>query len=189
MLYTYQTERLMLKILNESDAGQVIDFYLRNHDHFAPWEEAHPAEYYTVDYQRKMLAFEMREFLRSHFVRYYLFTKESETLIGTISFRDITPSSDFSCRIGYRLDKPFTGQGLMTEAFRFMIPKIFFHYQLHRMEADVLPENTASLRLLKRLGFTEEGISRGLYRINGVYRDHLRYSLLSDDANFTSIYQ
>ncbi len=189
MLYTYQTARLTLKNLNEDAAGLTTEFYVRNRDYFAPWEMSHPEAYFTSAYQRRVLEAEAVQFLRSEGARYYMFLPEREVPIGSLSFQHITPAPDASCQIGYRLDHEFTGCGYMTEALLAMIPKAFFHYHLHRMEANIQPENTASLKMMERLGFTFEGTARGRYLIGGTYRDHLRYSLLADDANFTSIYQ
>ena len=105
----------------------------------------------------------------------------AEILIGTVCFQHICPAPDGSCQVGYRLDAAHTGHGYMTEALLCLIPKIFFYYKLHRIEADILPENHPSLRLVQRLGFTQEGVARGRYFCGGMYRDYLRFSLLSDD--------
>ena len=201
MLYTYTTERLTLKILGQDSAPLTTEFFLRNQEHFSRWEIDHPEEYYSVPYQQRVLAAEETQFLRSQAVRYYLFAADgmapndisSASLtqigsssagiapIGTVCFQHICPAPDGSCRLGYRLDAAHTGRGYMTEALLCLIPKIFFYYRLHRIEADILPENLSSLRLVQRLGFTQEGVARGRYFCGGMYRDYLRYSLLSDD--------
>lgn len=181
MLYTYTTDRLILKILGEDAAALTTEFFRKNQEYFAPWEPDHPLEYYTEKYQERMLAAEAVQHLRSQAVRYYFFLPGQPAPIGTIGFSHIERFPQSCCRLGYRLDQDFTGCGYMTEALRFLIPKIFFFYRLHRMEANIMPENKPSLRLIERLGFAPEGIVRGLCPIGGSYRDHLRYSLLSDD--------
>ncbi|MDE7298367.1 MAG: GNAT family N-acetyltransferase [Lachnospiraceae bacterium] len=192
MLYTYTTERLTLKILGQDSAPLTTEFFLRNQEHFSRWEIDHPEEYYSVPYQQRVLAAEETQFLRSQAVRYYLFAADGVasdgrilngvTPVGTVCFQHICPAPDGSCRLGYRLDAAHTGRGYMTEALLCLIPKIFFYYRLHRIEADILPENLSSLRLVQRLGFTQEGVARGRYFCGGMYRDYLRYSLLSDDS-------
>jgi len=181
MLYNYTTSRLELKILNEEDAGLTAKFFLKNQQHFQAWEMDCLPEYYTEDYQRRVLAAESVQYLHSHAVRYYFFLPQRELPIGTAAFLHIERSPLACCRLGYRLDKDFVGCGYMTEALRFLIPKVFFFYQLHRMEANILPENIRSLHLLERLGFISEGIVRGFAPIGGKYRDHLRYSLLEGE--------
>lgn len=181
MLYTYTTDRLELKILDETFAPVTLEFFEKNREHFSAWEMEHPAEYYTEEYQRRILATESVQYLRSHAIRYYFFLPEQKIPIGTAAFSQIELAPQACCRIGYRLDRDFTGQGYMTEALRFLIPKVFFFYRLHRMEANILPENEPSLQLATRLGFLPEGTARGFAPIGGRYRDHLRYSLLADD--------
>lgn len=182
MLYNYTTSRLELKILGEEDAALTAKFFSKNQKHFQAWEMEYPPDYYTEEYQRRTLAAEFIQYLHSHAVRYYFFLSGKDLPIGTAAFSHIERSPLACCRLGYRLDKDFVGCGYMTEALRFLIPKIFFFYQLHRMEANVLPENTRSLRLLERLGFTPEGTVRGFAPIGGKYRDHLRYSLLEGEV-------
>ena len=54
---------------------------------------------------------------------------------------------------------------------------------LHRVLARVMPENTASIRLLKSLLFEEEGLERESIRIQNVWQDHLRFSLVNHSSN------
>jgi ribosomal-protein-alanine N-acetyltransferase len=53
---------------------------------------------------------------------------------------------------------------------------------LHRLEANVRPGNVASRRVVAKLGFREEGMRRRYLFIDGEYRDHITYALLSEDA-------
>lgn len=181
MLYTYTTDHLTLKICQESDAPAVTEFYLRNRAFFEKWDSDRPDDFYTLTFHQKALALESTHFLHGHSVRYYLFVPEVDYPIGTVSFQNLsTPGA--SCSIGYRLAESYCGRGLMTEALNELIPKIFLHYRLHRIEAEIHPDNSASLRLIERIDFTNEGISRGKYKMNGVYCDFLRYSLLETDC-------
>ncbi|MBQ9119482.1 MAG: GNAT family N-acetyltransferase [Lachnospiraceae bacterium] len=181
MLYRYNTERLELNILSEDAASLTTDFFVRNRHFFEPFEPAHSEEYYTLPYQRRVLAAESTQLLKSQAIRYFLFLKDNSTLIGTVSFQHIRTAPAASCEVGYRLDQAYTGQGFMTEALAFLIPKICLSYHLNRIEANIMPENTASCRLVERLGFTLEGTARGYFLIQGQYRDHYRYSWLVDD--------
>ncbi|TWH75775.1 ribosomal-protein-alanine N-acetyltransferase [Modestobacter roseus] len=53
---------------------------------------------------------------------------------------------------------------------------------LHRLQADIRPENRPSRRLVERLGFRQEGLLRGYLDIDGAWRDHLAYALLAEDS-------
>lgn len=84
-----------------------------------------------------------------------------------------------SCVIGYKMDAAYRDMGYMTEALHFLISFIFTELKLHRIEAYVNPDNNASIHLLKKLEFIEEGIAHGSAWIQGVWQDHLRFALIS----------
>ena len=58
----------------------------------------------------------------------------------------------------------------------------FFTTGLHRLEANIRPENHASRRVVEKLGFREEGIRRRQLHINGAWRDHICYALTLEDV-------
>ena len=58
----------------------------------------------------------------------------------------------------------------------------FFTVGLHRLEANIRPENTASRRVVEKLGFREEGIRRRQLHIDGAWRDHICYALTVEDV-------
>jgi ribosomal-protein-alanine N-acetyltransferase len=70
----------------------------------------------------------------------------------------------------------------MAEAVRALIPHVFIHLKLHRLEAACVPDNERSMRLLKSAGFREEGLARHYLRINGEWRDHVLFALLAEDV-------
>jgi [ribosomal protein S5]-alanine N-acetyltransferase len=68
----------------------------------------------------------------------------------------------------------------MAEGLALAIDEAFRVLRLHRLEANVQPGNTASLRLVRRLGFRREGYSARYLKIGGRWRDHERWALLAD---------
>jgi ribosomal-protein-alanine N-acetyltransferase len=67
----------------------------------------------------------------------------------------------------------------MTEAVAAVVTQAFTTLGLHRIEANAMPRNAASRRVLARLGFDEEGVSRHYLKIAGVWEDHVRHVLLN----------
>ena len=51
----YETERLILRTLEEEDAGRVLEFYLRNREFLKEWETERTEDYFTLDYQRLLI--------------------------------------------------------------------------------------------------------------------------------------
>jgi len=83
--------------------------------------------------------------------------------------------------IGFVLARAAWGQGLMLDAVSTLIDHAFDDLQLHRIEADVDPRNTASLRLLEKLGFRREGYLRERYLKDGEIQDTVFFGLLRSD--------
>ncbi len=69
----------------------------------------------------------------------------------------------------------------MHETLRAVLDYAFSVLDLHRIEADVDPRNTASVRILERLGFQREGYLRERWQVNGEVQDSLFYGLLRPD--------
>ena len=69
----------------------------------------------------------------------------------------------------------------MTEAVRLAIAQAFHEFGLHRVEANIQPENTRSIALVRRLGSQKEGFSPRYLKIQGAWRDHERWALLADN--------
>lgn len=182
MKLLYYTNRLILQVLSSGDAPMVLDFYERNRKVFEPWEPFHSAFFYTLEHHAFHLEADMKLFLRKQSIRYYLFERKNDKgIIGTVSFTNILSRPAGSCSIGYRIDEGWQQKGYAAEALLFLIPTVMRELSISRIEANIMPANTASIRLAESLGFVYEGIARGSYEIRGSRTDHLRYSLLDSD--------
>nr|HET6904382.1 GNAT family protein [Ktedonobacteraceae bacterium] len=109
--------------------------------------------------------------------RWGIALKDSDTIIGTggyVAWNHIW----YNAELGYDLARPYWGQGIMTEAVRAMIQFGFEHMGLHRIEAEVMPENTASVRLLRKLDFQEEGVLHERSFWKGGFHDLAIFALL-----------
>ena len=70
----------------------------------------------------------------------------------------------------------------MTEAVELITRYAFDHLELHRIEANVMPRNVASLRVLEKNGYINEGISQKYLNINGVWEDHYHMVILNENG-------
>lgn len=177
MKTAYETERLYLKILSPDNAGDVLSFLSYNKEIFEPYEPAKPSDYYTLDYQSKMLSAEYNGFLQSHYLRYYAIKKEDCSIIGTVSFSNILPQPFDSCAIGYKIDKSNQRQGYATEMLICMQNAMFNDFGIRRIEAYVLPQNVPSINLLESLGYKNKGLSAKHLSVNGKINHLYHYSL------------
>ena len=171
MSFQLETDRLILKIEDDTAAQKVLDFYVRNQEQFERFEPTRPRNFYTYEYH---------EIIKGKTLRYYVYTKEQpDMLIGSVNFSNFMHRPFSRTSIGYKLDKDAQGHGYAYEACQAAIPIIFSNYRIHRIEARVAPDNLPSIRLLERLHFLYEGIEYQGVEIQGVYKDHYRYGLIS----------
>jgi RimJ/RimL family protein N-acetyltransferase len=98
-------------------------------------------------------------------------------LIGTCTLFAFHTASR-RAEVGYALGRPYWGAGYMVEALTALITYAFGALDLHRLEADIDPRNTASARLLERLGFQKEGHLRERWIVNDEISDTAWYGLL-----------
>jgi ribosomal-protein-alanine N-acetyltransferase len=84
--------------------------------------------------------------------------------------------------MGYKSDKDEVNKGFITEAVRSGIEIMFSEYGMLRIEAHVMPNNKASIRILEKIGFINEGISHKFLEVNGVWQDHIHFVLINDKA-------
>jgi len=118
---------------------------------------------------------------------YLLICRNADGAIcGTANLSQIFRRSFQNCYLGYYLFEKFTGQGLMTEAVELVLRFAFKDLKLHRVEANVQPENLPSINVLRRCGFTKEGFSRKYLKIAGRWRDHERFAIIREDWKYAN---
>lgn len=177
MEISFQTERLILKTLPPTYNLQLLQFYSRNKKHFEPWEPDRVPSFYTLQYQKLTLAMEQQLLFKNKILRLWIFKKhDPNTIIGSVNFYNIVFDPFYHCQIGYKLDKDHTGYGYALEAVTAAIKFLLRRYpQIHRIEANIMPCNHSSLKLITKLGFIYEGTSKSSIRINHKWEDHCKY--------------
>lgn len=179
----YETERLILKVLDDSYADIVLDYYNRNKDFLGEWEPIRDASFYEAAYHRNQLQDDAISIGRGNALRLWVFKKDDgDKTIGAIAFNNIVRGAFLSCHLGYKLDKDEVNKGYAAEAINKGIEIIFNEYKLHRIEANIMPKNKASLRVVEKLGFYNEGLAYKYLKIHGQWEDHIHMVLLNDQV-------
>jgi ribosomal-protein-alanine N-acetyltransferase len=86
-----------------------------------------------------------------------------------------------SSYVGYWIDEKLAGQGYMPEALVLVIRAAFEDLHLHRVQISIIPRNSASRRVVDKLGIRDEGIAQRYLEINGVWEDHIRYAMTVEE--------
>lgn len=113
-------------------------------------------------------------------LRFWVRTPDDE-LAGAVNVNEIVGGVAQSGYLGYYAFVPHNGQGHMTRGLSAVIARVFRTHNLHRLEANIQPENEASRRLVQRLGFRLEGYSPRYLKLAGRWRDHERWAILAEE--------
>jgi ribosomal-protein-alanine N-acetyltransferase len=111
----------------------------------------------------------------------FVLSTEDDAIVGAIHFNEIVRGLFQSAYLGYYGSQAYAGRGRMREGMSLALHIGFRELGLHRVEANIQPENEASIRLVERLGFRREGYSPRYLKIGGRWKDHERWALLSED--------
>ncbi len=181
---TLETERLLLTVGAPETAARHATFAAENEDHLARWEPPRPEGYHSETYWYRRLERNRDELARDASLRLSVFRRHDPDgpLVGHVNFSQIIRGAAQSCYLGYSLDRRCVGRGMMTEALAAAIPYVFEHLRLHRIQANYIPTNERSGRVLRRLGFVVEGYARDYLFIGGDWRDHVLTSLTNPNA-------
>ncbi len=102
--------------------------------------------------------------------------------VGQLTVSNITRGSAQFASIGYWIDQAHAGKGLITRAVAMAIDHCFFELKLHRVEIAIRPENSASLRVVEKLGIPEIGFAPKFLHIDGDWRDHRLFAITREDV-------
>lgn len=171
-----ETARLRLRPLRENDVDAV----------FAYASDPEVARY--VAFERHTAPGDSQEFVADCLKRYSehvlapwgVELKNDGALIGTIG---VTHASETNLRVevGYAIARPHWNRGYVTEALRAIVPHLFAELPIERVQAFLIPENVASLRVLEKAGFRYEGTLRKVRMFKGELRDLAAYSVLRSE--------
>jgi [ribosomal protein S5]-alanine N-acetyltransferase len=106
---------------------------------------------------------------------------EDFKIMGVCNLSQIFLGNLKSAFLGYWIGARFAGQGYMTEALELVLSYAFETLRLHRIEANIQPENARSIALVVRIGFSLEGFSPRYLKVAGRWKDHERWAIRRED--------
>ena len=168
--------------MRRRDAAEWSRLRLQNENWLRPWEpsstlpwaERHsPTAYRAV---RRVLSQRARLGTTLPFA-----VRVEGRLAGQVTIDNVVRGALRSGSLGYWIDRSVAGRGMASLAVALVCDHAFGEVGLHRLQADIRPENLPSQRLVEGLGFRQEGLLRRYLEIDGDWRDHLSYALLAED--------
>lgn len=116
--------------------------------------------------------------------RFLLWARDGEVgegLAGYFSLGEIVRGQFNSAYLGYWASPEWAGRGVMSRGMRILLRHGFRHLRLHRLEANIQPDNLESISLVRRSGFRREGFSPRYLKVGGRWRDHERWAITVED--------
>ena len=171
---TLTTPRLAVRPLIEADVPAL--FAIFSHPEVMRYWSSPP---YTEVAQARTMVLNVQEgYQTGEFLQLGLARRSDGALLGTCTLFSFSATSR-RAELGYALGRPYWGMGYMHEALTALVDYAFDTLNLHRLEADIDPRNTASARTLERLGFRYEGLGRERWIVEGEISDTAWYGLLA----------
>lgn len=175
-----ETPRLILRLTGPALAEEVTAYQTENRAFLSKTAPQRGEDFYTVEFQKNLLAQEEERCRNYRAVRYWISKKEEPNhIIGMVGLNEIVFGAFQSCFLAYNLSGANVRRGYATEAVKELLRVAFEELGLHRVEANIMPRNLPSLGLVEKLGFVREGLSREYLKINGAWEDHVHMVLLN----------
>ncbi len=171
---------IYLRALLLDDVESLLDLRLRNRSFLRPFEPIQSDKHFTLDGQVEAVQQLVENWNQGAGYGFGIFFKDTNQLIGRVNLSNVVRGAWQSCTIGYFIDKSSTSRGLMTEAVRLACKFAFEEADLHRVQAAIMPQNIASLRVIEKNGFHYEGLAKYYLKINGRWEDHLIFSITKE---------
>jgi ribosomal-protein-alanine N-acetyltransferase len=176
---------VILRPLHGKDRRQWEALRAENSEWLRPWEATSPLPAVTGLAFRQVVRHFDREAAEGRLQPFVIET--DGLLVGQMHLFGIAWGSLRSASAGYWVTESMAGQGIAPFALAAVCDHAFLVLGLHRVEVNIRPENTASLRVVEKLGFREEGLRRRYLHIDGEWRDHRSFAMTSEDLGVSSL--
>lgn len=176
-------KRITMRPLREEDFEQWQEVRLANEEWLLKWEPLRPAN--SPDPVRDRSAFlvrcDARRRDRQAGTGFSFGVFVDGQFAGEMNLSSIHRGAHQNAYVGYWIDHRHAGQGYTPEALVALMQFGFDELNLHRLQISIIPRNTASRRVVEKLDVRAEGVAERYLRINGVWEDHIRFAMTSED--------
>lgn len=170
---------ILLRPLRPEDAEEYISVRGRNRHWLGPWDATSPVPVSGSRTFADVVDFYQEEALAGRMLPFVI--EVDGELVGQVNVSNIVLGSFRSCTVGYWVAQAVAGRGIMPTALALVADHAFADLALHRVEVNIRPENSASLAVVRKLGFRDEGLRRRMLHIDGGWRDHRSFALTTED--------
>ena len=175
---------MLLRALGPADAEEFQRVLTVSRAAWAPWMPSAPAgstddDIFEQELERSSLGLTAGTHMRLAGFR------EDGRLTGLFSLNEIVRGPFESAYAGWSVSADLVGQGLCTEGVRALLDIAFDApprgLGLHRVQANIIPRNAASLRIAEKVGLRREGLALRYLRIAGQWEDHVMFAVTREE--------
>jgi len=165
-------DKVYIQRVTYADSQELIEFNLQNKHYHHPWVSPFTDQTGFKNWFSRCLT--------AAVVGLVVKEELSRKVVGIININEIVAGALQSGFLGFYGSSKMAGQGLMREGLQLAVKFAFQELGLHRLEANIQPGNTASIELVRRVGFQKEGFSPKYLFIDGAWRDHERWAIIDN---------
>jgi len=163
-----ESARVYLRHVRETDRREFVELMRQSKHLHAPWISPPTSSQGYSQYLARCASSDHEGFVLARYT--------DDAIVGVINLNNVVRGSFLNASLGYYVGAPYLGQGYMAEGLALVKNYAFSTMNLHRLEANIQPDNTRSVALVKRSGFEFEGIAPAFLFIDGAWRDHERWA-------------
>lgn len=176
-----ETERMVLRLPDHNDFNAWTAQRIASRAFLTPWEPTWAEDHLSRKSFTNRVYWAKSSSRAGRSFPFFLERRVDGILLGAITLDNIRRGPAQMASIGYWIGQSHARQGYMAEAISAVADYAFGPLDLSRLEANCLPENTASRGVLERTGFKYEGVAQSYLQIHGRWRTHVQYSRLRRD--------
>jgi [ribosomal protein S5]-alanine N-acetyltransferase len=175
--------RIVLRPLAPSDFRTWSDVRQRNADWLTVWEPSRQAHQPDPTTDRSAFASRclQRDRDRAAGTAFQFGIFIDQQIAGEVNLNNVIRGAMQSCTIGYWIDQAHAGHGYTAEGVVLVMQFAFEQLGLHRVEICIVPRNHRSRRIMEKLDIRDEGIAQRYLEINGVWEDHIRFGMTTEE--------
>ena len=177
MLETTLRDNITIRMLDPRQSAAMYDFVVRNREFFIHWIPF-VSKTKSVDDIEALITGNLERYVAGQGLFYTLW--DATTMIGYVLAREIEQDAKWA-EIGYMIDEKYTGRGIIKESCGRLIRHLFDELNMEKIVICCTGDNTRSVSLAMKLGFTLEGNIRNHFVVNGTVRNMLYYGLLRSE--------
>jgi ribosomal-protein-alanine N-acetyltransferase len=172
---------LYLRTPEMTDFVEWAELRQRSRRFLTPWEPVWPRDDLTKPAFRRRIRRYLQDMRDDTAYPFFICRAGDDAIVGGLTLGNVRRGVTQACSVGYWVGAPYAANGVMSRALAGALGFAFDHLRLNRVEAACMPANLASISVLKKVGFAEEGLARRYLCINGVWEDHLLFAILQND--------